>query len=353
MHRTGDNDELPEVFDSATHLRIIREGAEGDVDFSQASLVTTRSTPADRHPAAVYLARLAPGSRRTMAASLDQIAGLLTGSQATMQTLSWSALRYQHTAALRAHLAQLYAPATANKMLAALRGVLKETWRLGLVSAEDYHRAADLPSVRGTTLPRGRALSQVELAGLFQACAGDLGPAGRRDAALLAVLYNCGLRRSELVALDLADYDPQRGAINVRSGKGNKGRISYTTDNSGELLENWLKVRKFSAGPLFTPINKGGAITLRRLSDQAVRKILLKRARECGVNPFSPHDLRRTMIGDLLDAGADISTVQRMAGHANVTTTARYDRRGEAAKRKAANLLNVPAGGEVPPGERG
>jgi integrase len=337
----GKQDPGAEKSESGAQLHIVRiEGS--NAAGTGAALVAARPTPADRHPAAVYLARLAPGSRRTMAASLDHIAGLLTGNQATMQSLDWSALRYQHTAALRALLAQLFAPATANKMLAALRGVLKEAWRLGQVSAEDYHRAADLPSVRGTTLPRGRALSQGELAQLFEACAADQSPAGKRDAALLAVLYNCGLRRSELVALDLADFDPQHGAINVRSGKGNKDRISYATDNSALAIKAWLAARKYSAGPLFTPVNKGGGIVLRRLSDQAVRKILLKRARQCGVNPFSPHDLRRTMIGDLLDAGADISTVQRMAGHANVTTTARYDRRGEAAKRKAANLLKVP-----------
>src|SRR5207302_9241241 len=103
-------------------------------------------------------------------------------------------------------------------------------------------------------------------------------------------------------------------------------------------VDAWLVVEGAASlrsdGPLFCPINKGGKLTMRRMTDQAVRKILRKRARESGVRDFSPHDLRRSMIGDLLDAGADISTVQRLAGHANVATTTRYDRRGEAAKRK-------------------
>ena len=307
-----------------------------------ANLALHHQAGADQHPAAVYLARLAPGSRRTMSEALDTVAGILTSNRCDKQSLDWSALRYQHTAAVRAVLADLYAPATANKMLAALRGVLRETWRLGLVSAEDYHRAADLPSVRGTTAPRGRALDEDELAQLFARCALDKSPAGLRDAAMLAVLYGCGLRRSELVGLDVADYATKDGALRIRSGKGNKARTNYATGGVRTAVDAWLKVRDKVPGPLFCPVNKSGKITYRRLTDQAVRKMLLNRAREAGVEHFSPHDLRRTMIGDLLDAGADISTVQRLAGHANVTTTARYDRRGEAAKRKAAGLLHVP-----------
>src|SRR5215831_9019042 len=230
------------------------------------ALVALEALPADRHPAAVYVARLAPGSRRTMRQALDAVAGIVTGGQATAATLDWSRLRYQHTQAVRTALAARYAPATTNKMLAALRGVLREAWRLGYVTAEEYHRATDLPAVRGSTLPRGRALTAGELRAFFGAVAEDARPATRaRDAALLAVLYGAGVRRAEAVALDVADYDPESGALTIRRGKGNKARVMYATNGAREALAAWLAVRGTEPGPLFTPVDKAGRIVLRRL----------------------------------------------------------------------------------------
>jgi integrase len=297
--------------------------------------------PLDQHPAAVYLASLAAGSRRTMRGALDTIADdLVPGADA--RSFPWQELRYQHTAAVRATLAARLSPATANKMLSALRGVLRTCRRLGLMSAEDATAAADLPPVRGSTLPRGRGLSAGELRALFHACSQDPTPAGRRDAAIVAVAYGAGLRRSEVVGLTLEDVDLGSGALTVRAGKGRKDRVSYLAAGARAALLSYLPERGEEPGPLFWPVDRWGHLRPGSLSTQGVLRVCRRRAREANVASFSPHDLRRSAISDLLDAGADISTVAGLAGHSQVTTTARYDRRGERAKQQAAGLLHVP-----------
>ncbi len=239
-------------------------------------------------------------------------------------------------------LLERYQPATANKHLAALRGVLREAWQLGQIGAEDYHRGVNLSAVKATTLPRGRALTRRELRSLFGVCQQDGRPSGARDAALLAVLYGAGLRRSEVVTLDLADYELETGTLTVRAGKGRKDRIAYATNGSRAALTAWLTVRGMDHGALFWPVDQAGRMTARRMTSQSILEILERRARQARVARFSPHDLRRTFISDLLDAGADITTVAALAGHASVTTTSRYDRRGEQTKCRTAELLVVP-----------
>ncbi|MCH7720384.1 MAG: tyrosine-type recombinase/integrase [Planctomycetes bacterium] len=308
-------------------------------------VLTIQPWPPDRHPAAVYLASLAYGSRPTMKQALESIAALATDDRRDAQSMNWPALRYQHTAAIRAALAERFAPATANKMLSALRGVLRECWRLRYMTAEDFHRAADMKSIRGDTLPRGRSLDRGEINALFAACAKDTTPAGVRDATIIALLYGCGMRRAEVVGLAVEDYDRRTGELRVH-GKGNRERLVYATNGSKDALEDWLSRRGAEPGPLFVSIRKGGHIARDRMDEGmtsgAVYDVLKKRARHASVPEFSPHDLRRTFVGDMLDAGADISVVQRLAGHARINTTQRYDRRPEDAKRKAAELMFVP-----------
>ena len=305
------------------------------------------NTQIDRNPAAVYLARLADGSKRGQRGALDRMASLLTKDEMLdCYAFPWHALRYQHTAALRARVADLYAPATANKFLSALRGVLKEAWRLGLMSAEDYRRAADLQSVRGKREPAGHDVTQGEIFALISTCIDDKKTSsGIRDAAIIALMYACGPRRQEVAMIDYKDYNQQTGQLRI-IGKGNKERFVYLQKSNGayEAIADWLTIRGIEPGPLFYPINKGGHVVrkTRGISPQAIYNILHKRGVEACIAKFSPHDLRRTFVSEMLDAGADISTIAKLAGHANVSTTARYDRRNEETKRKAAGLIHVP-----------
>ncbi len=291
------------------------------------------------NPAALYMANLSEGSQG-MRQSLDTIARILD-EQHDAETFPWETVTYRESMTVRMALVERYKPSTVNKMLSTLRGVLKQTWRLGLIDADTYHRAAAVENVRASNLLSGRALDVDEIGQLFQACAVDQTAKGARDAAILAVFYGCGLRRGELAQLDLGDFDPEDGSILVQ-GKRRKQRTVYLTDGGCQYVEAWLNHRGDADGPLFCPIRQNGDIPLSRMRGESIAYILRRRQEEAGTEAFSPHDLRRSTVTHLLDAGVDVFTVQRLAGHADATTTARYDRRGEKAKRRAVQKLSLP-----------
>lgn len=306
-------------------------------------LVRAELISLENNPAAVYLATLKQSSRRPQKQALNLIASLLTNGAAECLTLDWSQVRYQHTAAIRSKLMDGYSPATANRILSALRGVLQQAWLLGQMSAEDYHRAARINSVIGETLPVGRELLAEEIQALLDDCVQDDRISGVRDAAVISIMYSGGLRREEVTKLDIDDYIEGGGKLIVR-GKRSKERTAYLAEGAIAALADWLGIRGAEiAGPLFLAITKLGKIMYhRRLTPQAIYVLLTRRAKRAGVESFSPHDLRRTFVSDLLDAGVDLATVAKMAGHSNIQTTARYDRRPEKRKQDAANLLKIP-----------
>jgi integrase/recombinase XerD len=305
------------------------------------NLTLVHPIPSDQHPVLVYIASLpSDNSRKNMTRHLNMIAGIL--GQLDAISVNWGAVKYQHVAAIRSTLMETYSPATVNVMLSALRGVLKETWRLGYISAEDYQRAVDIKNVKGETIPSGRDLKAGEFLALSHACYDDESAAGVRDSAIIGILYTTGLRRSELVELQLSDFDADTGKLTIQRGKGRKSRTVYVSNGALDALLDWIIIRGESPGALFHPINKGGRIIHKSMTSQAVYNMLKKRAAEAGVSDFSPHDFRRTFVGDMLDRGVDIVTVQKIAGHANPSTTSRYDRRPEETKRQAAGKLHYP-----------
>lgn len=320
---------------------------------SKKELIVSKSLPADANPVSAYLAGLSESSRRPMRTNLENIAHFVSGGRASAMDLAWWNLRFQHTSLIRSTIAETYAPSTANLMLSAMRGVLKSCFRLGYMSADDFQRAADVPAVRGSRLPPGRSIDRGELFELFRVCYTDNKKArGARDAAALALLYVGGLRRSELVSLDVSDYDPESLEVRI-CGKGNKERLGYAEGGADRAINQWISIRGDADGSLLLPINKGdriiyerqesgGEVYPTRMTDQAIYDVVRRRQREAGVKHLSPHDFRKTFIGDLLDAIGDLSAAQQLAGHADPSTTARYDRRGERAKRKAASHLHVP-----------
>lgn len=323
--------------------------------------IPTSLPPLDQHPALVYLARLSPGSRRTMGDALAVMAGilhpphaqtigaaaavdrkgasglLLEAKRKAIVDTAWWHVRYQHAQTIRVRLGEpphSLTFSTVNRYLCALRGVAKEAFKLGLMPGDEYERIRLTDAVKGSREPTGRMLDDDELAALAAAC--DLSTVrGARDAVIVALTYGCGLRRAEAASRDLAHLDRKHWTIRV-IGKGNKDRTVPVATHKRPAFEAWLAFRGLAAGPLVFPVNKGGTITRRRLTPGAVLTILASLGLP---EKFSPHDMRRTFISVMLREGADLATVQKLAGHANPATTARYDRRGDEAKAKAVELL--------------
>lgn len=304
----------------------------------------------DQHPVAIYLANLGRGSRKTMLFALHNIAKLVSENEFDAWQFQWHKLEYQHTALIRTMLIENgeLAPATINRYLSALRGVLKECWRLKLMDAETYYRAVDIQNLKGKRLLKGRMLAKEEIAKILQVCDLDAAKSrssGFRDAAIISILYIAGLRRNELIWLKKADFDLRSGELKIRVAKRDKERIVYLKGKALNRVIDWLEhLQDFKESEwLFVSIDQLGNPTDEKIMvGQTVNDILQRRAKQSGVKDFTPHDLRRTAISEMLDAGIDMSTVASIAGHSDINTTKRYDRRDEKRKEEAANKRDVP-----------
>lgn len=269
-------------------------------------------------------------SARSARSALGMVARLLGE---TPESIPWQLLGPKEVSLLAALLAKHYRPSTANLCLTMLKGVLRECWRQGLLADGVIQRIEDVPSVRGSREPRGRALSQDELRRLF------LASSQARDAAIVGVLC-VGLRRAEVVSLERSSViETTGGGLQLRVvGKGNKERTVDLPEGSRDALRLWLTERGWTPGALFfgrgqKPLRGGG-----------IWQIVQRLSKKAKISPApGPHDFRRTFAGNMLSLpGVDLATVQKLLGHASPVTTQLYDRRPADARKAAMAKLDVP-----------
>ncbi len=225
----------------------------------------------------------------------------------------------------RAHLeAQQLAPSTINVRLAAVRKLAAEASDNGWLAPELAAGIAKVKGAKRRGVRAGNWLERAEARALLRAPTGTTLKA-KRDRAILGLLLGCGLRRSELVAL-------QRERIQLRSGrwvipdlvgKGNRVRTVPVPAWTKQLLDDWTAAAGIQAGALFRPVNKGGALAGRSLTENAIWWIVREYAAELDFK-LAPHDLRRTCARLCRESGGALEQIQLLLGHGSIQTTMDY-----------------------------
>lgn len=298
------------------------------------------------NPLTLYLQRLAASSQMTMRYILQDAADRLGYQDTNIDEIPWQQLGAADVIALVATLREDgYAPNTSSLYVNALRGVMNEARRLGLISQEHLLNMRSVKGINGTRLSQGRNLKRTLIRDLMAVCAADPRPQGIRDAAIIAVLYGSGMRKSESVNLDLNQVNFTERSLQVL-GKGNKQLIKYAPVWVFDKLHDWLRLRRSELVEtqqddsfLFNRIRRGGHITRDRISKHAIYYITRQRGLEIGIQ-IMPHDFRRSFITRIIEEH-DLSIAQKLAHHANIQTTANYDVRDDNERRRAVDRFDL------------
>ena len=294
------------------------------------------------NPAQAYVLTLSPGqSRQKMIRVLNLVARWFR--YANLNECPWEQLTYDSVLAYRTRQVDAgLSAATVNMHLSAIRMVAKQAWLKHMMPIENYGAIKEVKAVCGSRLPHGRALSKSETRDLIEASESKGTAIGFRDAAIMALSVACGLRRSEIAGLTFKNVHVKNQTLSV-IGKGNKERLVAPHPLAWEKLQTWLSVRGTEGcASLFVAVKKTNNIQVNwPLTADAIYQILRIRARETGVDAFSPHDLRRTFATRLLERGTDINTVRQAMGHASVLTTQKYDKRDQSVVNEAMRDVDL------------
>ncbi len=266
------------------------------------------------------LARLtSEQSRRTYRSSIDDFVAWYCAAP----RLGFD--RWSVTAYLEALKGKGLSASTINGRLAAIRALAATCRDSGLIGADALAGILRTSGAKQLGVRTGHWLS-MDQARTLLAAPDTRSHRGKRDRAILALLLGCGLRRSELVALDLEHLRPRDGRWLIVDllGKGQRTRTVPVPDWVMETVEAWTACLGETRGPLFSAVRESGLVSGARLTDRTVWNIVRRYGDQAHVGPLAPHDLRRTCAHLCFRSGGATEQIQFLLGHSSARTTERY-----------------------------
>ena len=260
----------------------------------------------------------AENSKRNYALALDELSSFcLEREQPVSRTLI--------LAFRAAMLDRNLSASTINVKLSAVRKLVTEAKRAGIVGAEEAAQMTDVPNVRQQGTRLGNWLTKDQAKELL-AVPDRSNMKGKRDYAILALLVGCALRRNELAMLDVETIQLREGrwVLADLCGKGRRIRTVAVPMWVKQAINAWMTAAGVEDGRLLRRVTKSGKPKGEGLSDWAVWSVVEQAAKEIGIERFGAHDLRRTCAKLCRKAGGDLEQIKFLLGHSSIQTTERY-----------------------------
>jgi integrase len=216
-------------------------------------------------------------------------------------------------------------PSTINVRMSAIRKLVGEARRNGLIGLEEAANLTDVPNVRQAGTRLGNWLTREQAKELL-AVPDRSKLKGKRDYVIIALLVACALRRQELASLKIEDIQLRDGRwviIDLR-GKGGRIRTVAIPIWVKQGIDVWIAAAKIEKGRLLRPLSKSGKLVGDELGDWAIWSVVEQSSKQIGIEHFGAHDLRRTCAKLCRKNGGDLEQIKFLLGHSSIQTTERY-----------------------------
>jgi integrase len=216
-------------------------------------------------------------------------------------------------------------PSTVNIRLSAMRKLVTEARRNGMLGSEEAANLTEVPNIPQKGVRLGNWLTREQAKELL-AVPDRATIKGKRDYAILALLVGCALRRQELAQLDVEKIQMREGRWVIVDLRGKGGRVRTVAIPIWVKLaiDAWMTAAGVKDGRLLRPVLKGGKVKGETLTDWSIWSVVEHSAKQIGIEAFGAHDLRRTCAKLCRKNGGDLEQIKFLLGHSSIQTTERY-----------------------------